>query len=51
MPQFVIAGRPDCRNFAHAVHVATYLEGHLPDFKLKVVRRKAKAWQVFKNYI
>lgn len=47
MAYFVIAGKSDCPAFAHVVHVANYLEDHLPNFNIRVIQKKEQEkWAV-----
>lgn len=46
MACFILAGRPDCKNYNHALYVSHYLEKNLPDFKLYTIERKSDEWAV-----
>lgn len=44
MPYYVICGKPDCPGFAHAVHVAQYLNKHLPMFEYQKIEKAPNEW-------
>lgn len=46
MPYFVINGKPDCPNFAHAAFVAQYLSEKLPNFAYKKIEMAPRDWAV-----
>lgn len=48
MAHFIIAGKPDCKNFYHARHVGLYLHEHLPKFSIQIIeKRSGGAWEQF----
>lgn len=44
MPHFVIAGKPDCAKFIHAVQIAKYLSENLPDVTFSKVENSDMKW-------
>lgn len=46
---FVICGKANCPGFAHAVHVAQYLDEHLPRFEYKRIEKSSDEWEPYVN--
>lgn len=49
MPFYVICGKAECPGFAHAVHVAQYLDEHLPRFEYQRIEKSLDEWGPYVN--
>ena len=49
MAHYVVAGKPDCPNFLHAVHLCKYLDEQLPNFSYKLMELDSDTWKCWLN--
>ncbi|KAF5305482.1 hypothetical protein FQA39_LY01573 [Lamprigera yunnana] len=45
MAFFVIAGKPTCPKFTHAVFIARYIEPQLPNFTARIIEKENAEWK------